>query len=124
MSESTQADLGRGRPRTHALSMVGLALALAAFVGASCCALPLLLASLGLAGAWIANLEVFVVYRAYFTIAAFVLIALGWAFALRRRASGRTFTVLGLATLTVLAALAITQYDGEISQYLVSLRRK
>jgi mercuric ion transport protein len=124
MSESKQADLSRERPRTHALSILGLALALAAFIGASCCALPLLLASLGLAGAWIANLEVFLVYRAYFTLAALVLIAIGWTMALRRRASARTFIVLGLATVTMLVALAIAQYEGEISRYLVSLRRK
>jgi mercuric ion transport protein len=124
MSDRTQADLSRGRPRTHALSIVGLTLALAAFIGASCCALPLLLASLGLAGAWIANLELFVVYRAFLIVAALVLIALGWTIALQRRASGRTFVVLGLATATVLAAMAVTQYEGEISRYLVSLRRK
>jgi mercuric ion transport protein len=124
MSQTTQADLSSGRRRTNALSIVGLALALAALVGASCCALPLILASLGLAGAWIANLELFVVYRAYFTVAALVLIALGWAIALRRQSSSRTLVVLGLATFTVLAALAITQYEGEISRYLVSLRRR
>jgi hypothetical protein len=44
--------------------------------------------------------------------------------ALRRRASGRTFIVLGLATVIVLATLVIAQYEGEISRYLVSLRQK
>jgi mercuric ion transport protein len=124
MSEITQANVGTGKRHIHPLSIVGLALALAAFVGASCCALPLVLASLGLAGAWIANLEVFVVYRAYFTVTALALIVLGWTFALRRQSSARTFLILGLATVTVFAALVITQYDGEISRYLVSLRRK
>ena len=124
MSESTQAHVSTGKWHTNTLSLVGLAVALAAFVGASCCALPVILASLGLAGAWIANLEVFVVYRAYFTVAALVLIVLGWAIALRRRPSGRTFLILGLATVIVLAALLLTQYEGEISRYLVSLRRK
>src|SRR6266404_3124662 len=102
MSEARQANVATDGRHTHVLSLVGLALALAAFVGASCCALPLVLASLGLAGAWIASLEVFVVYRAYFTVAALVLIVLGWAIALRRRPSGRTFLVLGLASLIVL----------------------
>jgi mercuric ion transport protein len=124
MSDSTQADVSTAKQHTNTLSIVGLALALAAFVGASCCALPLILASLGLAGAWIANLEVFVVYRAYITVAALVLIVFGWAVALRRRSSSRTLIILALATFTVLAALAITQYEGEISRYLVSLRRK
>jgi mercuric ion transport protein len=124
MLETTQANVSSGRPHSHALSIVGLAVALAAFVGASCCALPLILASVGLAGAWLANLEVFVVYRASITIAALVLIVLGWVVALQRRSSGRTFVILGIATFTVLAALAITHYEGEITRYLVSLRRK
>jgi mercuric ion transport protein len=124
MSDSTQADVITAKQHTNTLSIVGLAFALAAFVGASCCALPLILASLGLAGAWIANLEVFVVYRAYFIIAALALIAFGWFVALRRRSSGRTFLILGLATVTVFAALLLSEYEGEISRYLVSLRRK
>jgi MerT mercuric transport protein len=67
-------------PRRQAslLSLVGLAAAPAALVGASCCALLLVLASLGLAGAWIANLGIFVSYRSYVTVAAVVVIAMGW----------------------------------------------
>lgn len=106
------------------LSGVGLAAAIAALVGASCCALPLLLASAGLAGAWIANLGVFVVYRPYITGAALVVIALGWLVALRRGSPRRTLVVLGCATVLVLAALALTEYEPQITRYLVSLRRK
>ena len=49
------------------LSQLGLVAAVAALVGASCCALPLALAWLGLAGAWIANLGILVAYRSYIT---------------------------------------------------------
>ena len=42
------------------LSGAGLAVAFAALVGASCCVLPILLASGGVGGAWIAQLGVFV----------------------------------------------------------------
>lgn len=59
------------------LSTLGLAAAIAAFVGASCCVLPMVLASAGLAGAWIASLEVFVAYRVYITIVALGVIGLG-----------------------------------------------
>src|SRR5882672_4396553 len=127
MSDATQqTDSAASATKGHAslLSHVGLAAALAAFAGASCCALPLVLASLGLAGAWIANLGVFIVYRPYITMAALIAIGAGWAIALRRRPSGRTFFVLGVATVIVLAALALTQYEPEITRYLVALRRK
>lgn len=127
MSDVTQEteSLTRGANRqVSLLSQVGLVAALAALIGASCCALPLVLASLGLAGAWIANLGMFVVYRPYITVVALIVIAVGWAIALRRKASGRTFLVLSLATVIVLAALAVAHYEPEITRYLVSLRRK
>jgi mercuric ion transport protein len=116
--------LSGAKRRASLLSRVGLVAALAALVGASCCALPLVLASLGLAGAWIANLGIFVVYRPHITVVALVVIAVGWAIAHRRQSSGRTFLVLSLATVIVLAALAVAHYESEITRYLVSLRRK
>lgn len=127
MSDATQEteSLTRGAKRQASLlSHVGLVAALAALVGASCCALPLVLASLGLAGAWIANLGIFVVYRPYITVVALIVIAAGWAIALRRQVFARTFLVLSLATVIVLGALAVAHYEPEITRYLVSLRRK
>lgn len=96
MSDATPEteSLTRGEKRqASVLSHVGLVAALAALVGASCCALPLVLASLGLAGAWIANLGIFIVYRPHITVAALIVIAVGWAIALRRKAYGRTFQI-------------------------------
>lgn len=127
MSDATQEteSLVRGAKRQASLlSHVGLVAAVAALIGASCCALPLVLASLGLAGAWIANLGMFVVYHPFITVVALVVIAVGWAIALRRQASGRTFVVLSLATVVMLAALAVAHYEPQITRYLVSLRRK
>ena len=106
------------------VSQVGLIAAIAALIGASCCALPLALASLGLAGAWLASLGIFVIYRPYVTAFAIIVIALGWAIALRRRASVRTLTVLGVASILVLAALLIAHYETELTRYLIALRRK
>ena len=106
------------------VSQVGLIAAMAALVGASCCALPLALAWLGLAGAWIANLEIFVVYRPYITLFAIMVIALGWVIALRGRASPRTLVVLGMASVIVGGALLIAHYEAELTRYLIALRRK
>lgn len=121
-----QANRGteRGTRSIGVVSQVGLIAAIAALVGASCCALPLALAWLGLAGAWLANLGIFVVYRPYVTAFAIIVIALGWAIALRRRASVRTLLVLGFASVLVAAALLIAHYETELTRYLIALRRK
>ena len=123
MQQSNPKTAGSAR-HLGMVSQVGLIAAIAALVGASCCALPLALAWLGLAGAWIANLEVFVVYRPYITAFAIIIIALGWAIALRRRVSTRTLVVLGVASLVVGAALLIAHYETELTRYLIALRRK
>jgi mercuric ion transport protein len=106
------------------LSQVGLVAAIAALVGASCCALPLALAWIGLAGAWIANLEIFVVYQPYITIFAMIVIGLGWVIAVRRRASLRTLLVLGVATIFIASALLLAHYETDLTRYLIALRRK
>lgn len=111
-------------PHIGVLSQVGLIPAIAALVGASCCALPLSLAWLGLAGAWIANLGIFVVYRPYLTVFAIIVIGLGWVIAVRRRASPRTLVVLGLASVVVGMALLIAHYETELTRYLIAVRRK
>lgn len=126
MSDTVQqANRGAEREtRIGLVSQVGLIAAIAALVGASCCALPLALASLGLAGAWIANLGIFVVYRPYVTAFAIVVIVVGWAVALLRRAPLRTLIVLGIASVLVVAALLIAHYETELTRYLIALRRK
>jgi mercuric ion transport protein len=127
MSDAVQqANRGaeRGTRSIGVVSQVGLIAAIAALVGASCCALPLALAWVGLAGAWLANLGIFVVYRPYVTAFAIIVIALGWAIALRRRASVRTLMVLGVASILVMAALLIAHYETELTRYLIALRRK
>jgi len=106
------------------LSQFGLIAAVAALVGASCCALPLALAWLGLAGAWIANLGIFVTYRPYITGAAVIVIGLGWIIAVRRRGASRTFVVLALATILVTGAVLVSYYESELTRYLVALQRK
>ena len=101
---------------------MGLAAAVAALIGASCCALPLALASLGLAGAWIANLGIFVVYRPYITMVALSILLIGWTIAVRRRAPARIFVILAIATAVTLTAMVVAQYEPEINRYLLALR--
>jgi hypothetical protein len=86
-------------------------------------ALPLAFASLGLAGAWIANLGIFVIYQPYISMAALLIILSGWITAVRRQAPARTFVVLGIATVVVLTAVAAGQYEPEINRYLLAVRR-
>ena len=106
------------------LSQAGLIAAIAALIGASCCALPLALAWAGLAGVWIANLGIFVVYRPYITGAALVVIGLGWAIALKRKASRRTLAVLGLASVLMVIAVVVARYEQDLARSLLALRRK
>ena len=123
VAQETNSAPSKTKRYASVLSGLELVAALAALVGASCCALPLVLASAGLAGAWIANLGTFVVYRPYITGAALIVTALGWLVALQRQSPRRTFVVPGCATVLVLAALALTEYEPQITRYLLSLRR-
>jgi mercuric ion transport protein len=104
------------------LSQAGLIAAIAALIGASCCALPLALASAGLAGAWIANLGVFVTYRPYITGVALGVIGVGWAIALKRKTSRRTLAVLGLASALTAVAVVVAYYEQELARSLRALR--
>jgi mercuric ion transport protein len=122
--QDTGAPDTSAKPAAGVLFGFGLVAALAALVGASCCALPLVLASLGLAGAWTANLEVFVVYRPYVTVVALLVIGVGWLVALRRGPSRHVLLVLGCASVLVLGAIAVAAYEPQITRYLISLRGK
>lgn len=51
---------------------------LAAILASTCCLGPLLLVTLGLSGAWIANLSVLEPYRPYFIAAALVALFFAW----------------------------------------------
>jgi mercuric ion transport protein len=112
-----------GTRSSHLLSGLGVTAAVAAFVGASCCVLPLLLAWAGLAGAWLIYLEPFVVYRRALVLLAIVVIAAGWWLALRRRASWGTLVVLASASALTLGAVVVTEYEGPLQRYVLSLKR-
>jgi hypothetical protein len=86
--------------------------------------LPLLLAWVGLAGAWLIYLEPFVLYRQLLASIALCVIATGWWMAWRRRAAFGTLAILACATALTLAAIAVTQFEGPLQRYVVSLKRK
>jgi hypothetical protein len=112
-----------GTRSSHLISGLGITAAVAAFVGASCSVLPLLLAWPGLAGAWLIYLEPFVVYRRALVPLAVVVIAAGWWLALRRGVSRETLVVLGCASALTLGAVVVTEYEGPLQRYVLSLER-
>jgi mercuric ion transport protein len=109
-----QAGSGRAPTWLAAGSLVG------ALAASSCCILPVMLFSLGIGGAWIANFTQLAPYKPYFIGA--TLAALGAGYWMTRRASKATCahgaacarplphrfvkSVLGVATVLVIAAVA------------------
>jgi mercuric ion transport protein len=108
---------------SNLLSAFGITAAAAAFVGASCCVLPLLLAWAGLAGAWFIYLEPFVVHRHLFALLAGLIVCAGWWLAIRRRSSRGTLAVLACATMLTVAALLVTEYEGQLQRYILAVKR-
>ena len=108
---------------SNLLSALGITAAAAAFVGASCCVLPLLLAWAGLAGAWLIYIEPFVAHRRPFALLAALVIFAGWWLAMRRRSSWGTFAVLAFATTLTVAALLMTEYEGQRQRYILAVKR-
>jgi mercuric ion transport protein len=99
----------------------GLVAAIAALVGASCCVLPLTLAAVGVGGAWIAQLAVFVTYQWYILTVAMVLIMISWIVAFVRGSSRRAKLVLAISTALVAAAFVLPIYEDDIAQQLLKM---
>lgn len=89
---------------------------LAAFVGASCCVLPLILVNVGVSAALVGKLAFFARAQQYFMSAAVVLLvaAIVAAFWNGRRPSRRVAIMLGLAVSLVLAAYIMPSYEGQL----------
>jgi mercuric ion transport protein len=107
----------------QALSGLGMIVGVGAFIGASCCALPILLGSIGLGGGWIATLSPFIAYRGVIIGVASVVIAVGWWLALTRRSKGSVYGLLGIATAIVISAILLSIYEVDVTRFLVSWRR-
>lgn len=97
---------------------------LAAFIGASCCVLPIVLVNLGLGSALLAgHLAFFARARPWFLGAAVLLIAAGFvsAFWKGRRPNGRVLTILAAATLLTAGAYGFAYVEPDILRWM-SLR--
>lgn len=102
--------------KTQALAASGLVVGLLA---SSCCLLPLLLLSVGISGAWIAQLTALAPYQPLFLGAAVTALGLGFWRAYRRQdcavgslcetpaATRTTKTLLWLGVVAVLAAMSV-----------------
>lgn len=72
---NSSAGSGDGRSRARLIAAGGILGALAA---SSCCILPLVLFSLGISGAWIANLTALAPYKPYFAAGTLALLGYGY----------------------------------------------
>lgn len=111
-----------GRLATY-VPALGLTATVAALLGVSCCVLPIALAVVGLGGAWVAHLSVFVAIGPYLLAAAAAAVALGWWIGLRRRISQLGYAALGIATIGLGLAVLVRLYELELNRYLATLWR-
>lgn len=102
---------------------VGLMASIAALAGASCCVLPLTLAAVGVGGAWIAQLVIFVTYQWHILAVAVALVATSWVVALVRGSTKRAKIILAISTALVVAAVIVPVYEEEITRQLLELLR-
>ena len=90
-----------------------------AVFASSCCALPLGLVMLGVSGGAVgALIEPLHAARLFILAASVILLALGWMFAARRRASRVIFGALITATALFLLALGWRYWDPPLTMYL------
>ncbi len=120
MTAETVNNSGSPKATNNTLASGGLISGAAAFIGASCCVLPLVLVNLGLGGAWITHLAFFAVAKPYFLAASFLFIAVAFALAFwgGRKPSAKTLVVLSTATGLTALAYVLPWYEGRILRFL------
>lgn len=93
---------------------------MAAFLGASCCALPILLVNLGVSSALVGNLAFFARYKTGFMVVAAVLLAIAIGYALRggRRPRARFWLSVLAGVLLLAGAWLLPSYEVELLQWL------
>ena len=91
-----------------------------AFLGASCCVLPILLVNLGVSSALVANLGFFARYKTAFMLVAALLLAGAILFAFRggRRPKARFWISIVVAVLLLAGAWILPSYEGDLLQWL------
>ena len=127
MSKSTHITVAQtdwsSRQASTLLPGAGLLAAIAALVGASCCVLPLMLAAVGVGGAWIAQLEIFVTYQWYILTTAVALSAISWIVAFVRGSSRRAKIILTVSTVLVAAAFIMPIFEDDMTEQLLKMMR-
>lgn len=124
-------------PPSGWLAGLGSVAGLGAIVASSCCAIPLILASLGATGAVFTGLEFMAAQRSIWLGAGTAAVAVGWVLFLRRRATGcsesadcaprarskRTALVLGIGTALIGLALVWEPYIEPTAAKLIMAAR-
>lgn len=97
------------------LSGSGVLGGIAAFIGASCCVLPILLVQLGIATGLVANLAWFARWQPYLFWAAAAILALSAVLALWRGRPSLSFWIWwGIGATFLAAAFVLPQYELQI----------
>lgn len=93
--------------------------ALAAFIGASCCVLPLVLINLGLSATLVSRLAFFAKAQPYFMAVSALLIVAAFvaAFWNGRRPSKKIMFWLALAVLFAASAYILPYYEGQLIRW-------
>ncbi len=122
MTEPSASESAAPKPRRWAdiFAGGGLFAGFAAFLGASCCVLPILLAQAGLSAALLANLGVLACARPFLLAAALLFVAAGIAASLwkGRRPRPRAITLLAAATLLTAGAYVMPHHERQILDWL------
>lgn len=106
---------------TDLFSKTGLFGSIAATLTAFCCVLPMALMVAGLSGSWFAFFGAAAAASLYISAASVVLVIVAWILAARRRASARTYTVLGAGSILTATAWAVILNEAAINDYLITL---
>ena len=105
---------------SHFLSGSGALGGFAAFIGASCCVIPILLVHFGVATSLVAKLGWFARWQPYFFWSAGGILALAATLALWRGRSSRAFWIWwGAGAVFLIAAVILPNYEFRLQSWLL-----
>lgn len=91
-----------------------------AFIGASCCILPIILVNLGVSSALVSHLGFFARFRPWLMVVTILLVIGGFIYAYRggRKPSWKVLIFLVLAGILAVGATILPYYEGDIQRWL------
>ena len=109
-----------GLKSTDLLAGSGTITGIAAFIGASCCVLPIILVNIGFGSSIVGNLAFFASAKPIFMAATVAMIAIGFltAFWGGRRPSHKVTVLLIVATFLAVGAYVLPFYEANILRWL------